>query len=89
MFGTAQVSIGVREVPVVVPTSAIVHEGERTFVFVEEAPGLWVRTPVRVAQGTAEQAEILSGLTAGKTVATSQLFTLKSLARSSEIGEED
>jgi cobalt-zinc-cadmium efflux system membrane fusion protein len=89
MFGTASVSVGAREVPVVVPTSSIVHEGELTFVFVKEGPGVWVRTPVRVAQGTPSLAEITSGLSAGKTVATSQIFTLKSLARSSEIGEED
>lgn len=89
MFGTAYVSTGERALPVAVPITAIVHEGERTFVFVREAPGVWVRTPVRVNRGSDQHAEITGGIDAGAVIATSSLFTLKSLARSSEIGEGD
>ncbi|HBP18361.1 MAG TPA: hypothetical protein DEA08_11295, partial [Planctomycetes bacterium] len=36
LFGTAELRVGERQAAVVVPERAIVHEGERTYVFVED-----------------------------------------------------
>lgn len=52
---------------VIVPASAIVHEGEETSVFVA-TDGKAVRRPVEVGLTDGERTEIVSGLKAGETV---------------------
>ena len=74
---------------IVVPLSAVEYEGDTAVVFVRGEDDMsWIPTPVEVARLGAEDAIIGSGLEPGDVVATTQVFTLKALARFAEYGEE-
>ena len=74
---------------IVVPLSAVEYEGDTAVVFVRGEDDMsWIPTPVEVARLGAEEAIIGSGLEPGDVVATTQVFTLKALARFAEYGEE-
>jgi len=53
---------------VLVPAEAVVSDGATAVVFVETAPGALRRRVVQVGRRSAEQAEILTGLSAGERV---------------------
>lgn len=74
---------------IVVPLSAVEYEGDTAVVFVRGEDDMsWIPTPVEVARLGAEEAIIGSGIEPGDVVATTQVFTLKALARFAEYGEE-
>jgi cobalt-zinc-cadmium efflux system membrane fusion protein len=67
MFAAIRVEVGVRRA-LVVPSSAIIHEGQTTTVFVENN-GAPVQRNVTTGQAVDGKVEILSGLQAGQRVA--------------------
>ena len=66
---------------------AIVHEGEEDFVFVQEDEGVFHRREVTIQKGARGRVQILRGVDPGEQVVVSGTFTLKSIARSAELGE--
>lgn len=90
MFGMVELILEERMAPVVLPEAAVVHEGAETFVFVresEDADGVtFKRHEVVIRDAGAGRVEVVSGIEAGAVVATSGLFTLKSVARQGELG---
>lgn len=62
----------------IVPPDAVVETGTRQVVFVADGRGRFVPRDVRVGRRTADDAEILSGLTEGEQVAESATFFIDS-----------
>jgi multidrug efflux pump subunit AcrA (membrane-fusion protein) len=52
-----------------VPTSTVISEGTRSFVFVEDAMGRLIRRAVKTGRADDRFVEIVSGLEAGEKVA--------------------
>ena len=67
-----------------VPEEAIQTVEGREVVFVRTATG-FVPAPVMVGQRTAGRAQIISGLSAGQTVATRNAFLLKAALGAGEV----
>jgi Cu(I)/Ag(I) efflux system membrane fusion protein len=65
----------------VVPLSAVLHAGERSFVFRALEPGRFRPQEVRVGHRSGEEIEILSGLEAGDAVVASGTFLIASESR--------
>jgi len=65
----------------VVPQSAVLHAGERSFVFRALGDGRFRPQPVEVGLRSGEQVEILSGLEAGELIVTSGTFLIASESR--------
>jgi len=99
MFGKVEVVLEEREAAVVIPEAAVVHEGERDFVFVrlgdhddhddhDDAgpPARFARRAVELGVLSGDDVEVLSGLEPGDAVVTAGAFTLESLARQGELG---
>jgi cobalt-zinc-cadmium efflux system membrane fusion protein len=89
MFGTVEVVTDSRPGRVVLPEAAIVHEGDDNYVFVAVPgePGAFARKAVAVRPGAHDVVEVVEGLDPGEAVVVKGMFTLKSLARSGELGE--
>jgi multidrug efflux pump subunit AcrA (membrane-fusion protein) len=60
----------------------------KSFVFVRQSPGRYLRKDVTIGARSGDQQEILSGITAGDLVVVSGAFTLKSLLLEALLGEE-
>ncbi len=75
-FVNAQLISGKLEVALMVPREAIQTIKGQKVVFVNDGPGFRMR-PVTTGREDSTNAEILSGLEFGETVATSNTFTLK------------
>jgi cobalt-zinc-cadmium efflux system membrane fusion protein len=75
-FVNAQLISGKLDVPLIVPREAIQTVNGQKVVFVNDGPGFRMR-PVTTGREDSTNAEILSGLEFGETVATSNTFTLK------------
>lgn len=90
MFGAVQLVIEERMAAVVLPEGAVVHEGPKTYVFVriseDATTATFERHEVVTRDAGAGRVEVVSGLQAGEVVATTGLFTLKSVARQGELG---
>ena len=73
MFATVRIARTVRIV-FIVPATAVLHEGDKTYVFVANASGKYDRRPVTVGatseSGSTKNVEILSGLNNGDKVVT-------------------
>ncbi len=65
-----------------VPTTAVVADGERRFVFVEEGRGRFRRRPVTAGPERAGRTQILSGLAEGQRVVTDGSLLLESVLTS-------
>lgn len=85
-FVTTTIAIEERAAPVVVPFSAIQTVEGHKAVFVRNKDGFGKRDVV-LGQRDGQSVEIVSGLTAGETIAVSNTFSLK--AELSKPGEED
>jgi multidrug efflux pump subunit AcrA (membrane-fusion protein) len=72
-----------------VPRSAVTKVEDRTVVFVETATRAFELRTVEIGHTAAGKIEVLKGLAAGERVATSGLFTLKSLVLKPTFGEEE
>jgi cobalt-zinc-cadmium efflux system membrane fusion protein len=86
MFGSVEVVTGRTTADVVLPEAALVHEGPEDFVFVQVEPGEFERRRVEVRPGGGDTVAIASGLAPGEPVVVAGTFTLKSVARSGELG---
>jgi cobalt-zinc-cadmium efflux system membrane fusion protein len=93
MFVKAQVEVPRPQAeakPIVaVPQSALQTLAGRTVVFVEEAPGRFVRRAVETGHTFEGFTEILSGVKPGEAVVTEGSFVLKSEFAKAELAEED
>ena len=65
----------------VVPQSAVLYAGERSFVFRALGDGRFRPQPVEVGLRSGEQVEILSGLDPGDPIVTSGTFLVASESR--------
>jgi membrane fusion protein, copper/silver efflux system len=65
----------------VVPLSAVLHAGERSFVFLDLGAGRLRPQPVEVGMRVSEEVEVLSGLEAGQRVVSSATFLVASESR--------
>jgi len=70
MFATIHLA-GHKQQVVVVPTTAVLHDGNSTFVMVKKSDGTYEKRNVTVANSQADKTEIASGLQAGETIVTS------------------
>ncbi|WP_024582841.1 efflux RND transporter periplasmic adaptor subunit [Bradyrhizobium sp. OHSU_III] len=85
-FVTAAIAIEEHTAPVVAPFGAVQNVGGRKAVFVRTKQGFEKRDVV-LGQRDGQSVEIVSGITAGETIAVSNTFSLK--AELSKPGEED
>jgi Cu(I)/Ag(I) efflux system membrane fusion protein len=65
----------------VVPQSAVLHAGERAFVFLDLGGGRFRPRQVEVGMRSGEDVEIVGGLEAGERVVTSGTFLVASESR--------
>ena len=68
-----------------VPSSAVVHTGERSLVFVDIGGGKLVPHDVSVGRTSGDYTEILSGVAAGQRVATSAQFLIDAESNLGEV----
>lgn len=79
MYVEVEVDDPSRRPAVEVPSAAVVAEGRRRYVFVEEARGRFVRRPVSTGGERRGTTEIVAGLTAGQRVVVDGSLLLESL----------
>jgi cobalt-zinc-cadmium efflux system membrane fusion protein len=73
----ARVTVQGKEAPeLVVPASALVVRGDRSFLFVEKAPWTFERRPVELGEPLPAGVPVLRGLTAGERVVVSNAILL-------------
>ena len=87
MFGSVDVVTNTRTGRVVIPESAIVHEGEKHYVFIKKDAGTFHREAVTIREGARGLVEIIKGVNPGDEVVVKGSFVLKSIARSGDLGE--
>jgi cobalt-zinc-cadmium efflux system membrane fusion protein len=75
-FITAAIALNERKVPVAIPTTALQKIGGYPIVFVRTKEGFEKRD-VALGQKEDQSVEVISGLTAGETIAVSNTFSLK------------
>ncbi|MEO8046308.1 MAG: efflux RND transporter periplasmic adaptor subunit [Nitrospirota bacterium] len=78
MFATIRVSSEPAADVLVVPEAAIQHDRDRSFVFVQQEPGVFEARTVRLGEKNGTFAEVLEGLREGEVVVKEGAFTLKS-----------
>lgn len=78
MFAEAEISIPLQENAMIVPSSAVVSDEGKSFVFQHLKDDLWMRRDVRVGENQGGFIEILSGLPKNATIVTGGAFMLKS-----------
>ena len=77
MFATIRVSSEPSDV-LVVPEAAVQHDRGRSFVFVQQEPGVFEARTIRLGDKNGTFAEVLEGLREGEVVVREGAFTLKS-----------
>jgi cobalt-zinc-cadmium efflux system membrane fusion protein len=75
-FVTTSIALDERTVPVAIPTAALQKVGGQQIVFVRTKEGFEKRN-IAAGQKEDQSIEIISGLTAGETIAVSNTFSLK------------
>lgn len=80
MFATVHLETAPQE-RLVVPLSAVLHAGERSFVFLDLGGGRLRPQPVEVGMRAGEDVEIRAGLEAGQAVVASATFLVASESR--------
>ncbi len=78
MFATIRVSSEPASDVLVVPEAAIQHDRDRSFVFVQQEPGVFEARTVRLGDKNGTFAEVLEGLREEEMVVKEGAFTLKS-----------
>lgn len=82
--GTGEASQGLA-----VPVSALVQDGAKVIVFVEEADGVFESRDVTLGRRSAQVVEVLAGVREGERVVTSGTFFLKSEAKKDSLSESE
>jgi cobalt-zinc-cadmium efflux system membrane fusion protein len=67
----------------VIPAAAVVQEGDRTIVFVEEAPGRFEERRVSVGKSAGDRVRVLSGVAPGESIVVDGVMLLKGLVKGS------
>lgn len=78
MFAEAEISFSLEGTVAVVPSSAVVSDEGKTFVFEHLQDNLWVRRDVQLGRNLGALVEILDGIPNGATVISHGAFMLKS-----------
>jgi multidrug efflux pump subunit AcrA (membrane-fusion protein) len=78
MFATVRVSSQEASEVLAIPESAIQHDRDRVFVFVQKEPGVYESRTVKLGEKNGAFAEVLEGVQEGETVVKEGAFTLKS-----------
>ena len=78
MFAQVEICVPLEGGVTVVPSSAVVSDEGKTFVFQHLKDDLWIRQDVRVGKNQGGVVEVLDGLTPGTTVIARGVFMLKS-----------
>ncbi len=86
LFVTAKIKTDDTPVPIVVPKTALVSEGDRTEVFVETEQGFTSRT-VTTGRSNDTLIEVVLGLKAGERYVTKGAFTLKAQISKGAFGD--
>lgn len=92
MFASVAIGVGPRDMALAVPESAITdeHEAGRVIVFVQEAQGRFMKTPVKLGRRRGGFVEIVKGLDPGAKIVVKGAFVLMSESKKGELkGEED
>jgi len=88
MFVEAVLEGGGGRTALAVPEAAVQDDGGRSIVFVLTGERRFARREIETGQRLGGQVEVLAGLTAGETVATSGSFLLKSEMRKESMEDE-
>lgn len=86
MYGSIDVTISEREVALLLPEEALVHEDSGDYVFVRMSEHEFLRHDVKVRTTGGHDVEVLSGLEPGDVVVVEGTFKLKSMLRAGELG---
>ena len=86
MFATVDVTIGVGDEGTAVPSTAILADEGRDFVFVHHADDYFVRRLVHTGRRDGEWVEVVEGVEPGQTIAVAGGFLLKSDVLRSKMG---
>lgn len=86
LFVTAKVTLDEIPVPILIPKTAIITEGGKISVFVEEDEGFKLQ-PITTGRGNDSAAEVVSGLKAGKKYVSKGGFTLKAQMSKGAFGD--
>lgn len=86
MYGAVSLVTETHEAAVTIPESALVHEDDGDFVFVQLEATEFERVHVETGANDGQVVEILSGLEPGEEVVVEGTFLLKSAARAEELG---
>ncbi len=78
MFAEAEISVPLKGNIMAVPSSAILSDEGKTFVFQRWKDDLWVRRDVRLGRNQGGFAEVLNGIPRGATIVTRGAFMFKS-----------
>jgi cobalt-zinc-cadmium efflux system membrane fusion protein len=92
MFATAQIAprpLGNQQRAAVVPLSAVQRVGDKSMVFIEQQPGIYLPRQVSVGATSDNKMQVTSGLKPGDRVVTSGSFYLKSMLLRQSIKSED
>lgn len=87
MFGRVDLVVERTNAHVVLPESALVHDDEGEFVFVQVSAGTFERRAVQLGATSSELVEVREGVEPGEQVAVTGTFQLKSILRKGELGE--
>jgi cobalt-zinc-cadmium efflux system membrane fusion protein len=79
MFATVTLFVEEQEQALIIPASAVLTEGDRTFVYVATGDRTFARRPVEIAAGAADTRRVVHGLQAGDRVVTSGVVQLRGL----------
>ncbi len=75
------------DIGIIIPLSAVQFEQDGATVFVQLAPETYEKRAVVTGRMSEDEVIIISGLSEGESIATSQIFNLKALAKFEEFAE--
>jgi multidrug efflux pump subunit AcrA (membrane-fusion protein) len=67
----------------VVPAAAVVHNGSRTTVFIERAPGRFEERAITIGKPAGASVRVLSGVKPGESVVVDGVMLLQGLVKAS------
>ncbi len=78
MFATIRIASETAQEVLAIPEAAVQQDRERSFVFIQQEPGVFEARTIRVGNTNGTFAEVLDGLREGEVVVTEGAFILKS-----------
>jgi cobalt-zinc-cadmium efflux system membrane fusion protein len=89
MFGELSIPINSSTKGIIIPTDALVKEGNESYVFIVENDSTFTRRNVETGIEFAGMREVVSGLKKGEKIVTKGVFFLKSELMKETFGEEE